>query len=143
MAKFYAIGQLSKLADCKVSTIRWYEERGFLEPATRTEGNQRRYTDKHVTTLRFIRHARALGFDLTEIQKLRQLNGCCYGDHIEADTIAQQHLLDVRDKIKRLQAVEAELVSMIEDCHYEKNHQCRILEVLADHDLCETDHKAL
>lgn len=141
MSNYYSIGQLSKLSDCKVTTIRWYEDKGLLPPAGRTEGNQRRYTDKHLTTLRFIRHARALGFDLAAIEKLKQLNGCCYGDHVEADKIALHHLTDVRDKIQRLQALETELVTMIEGCHYEESHQCRILEVLADHGQCEGDHR--
>lgn len=141
MSEFYSIGQLSKLAQCKVPTIRWYEDKGLLPAPTRTEGNQRRYTKRHLTTLRFIRHARALGFDLPAIEKLQQLNGCCYGDHIEADRIAQEHLDDVRNKIAKLKAMEAELVAMIEGCDYEHSHKCRILDVLADHGLCGSDHQ--
>ena len=36
----FSIGQLSKLTQVKVPTIRYYEEIGILEPIERTEGNQ-------------------------------------------------------------------------------------------------------
>jgi len=140
MSQVYTIGQLSKLADCKVPTIRWYEDKGLLPAANRSEGNQRRYSPQHLMTLKFIRHARALGFDLPAIQKLLTLNGCCYGDHLEADQIAREHLDEVRGKILQLQAMEQELVAMLDGCAYETDHQCRILEVLADHSLCQHEH---
>lgn len=140
MAQFYSIGQLSKLTDCKVPTIRWYENKGLLPEAFRTEGNQRRYTERHLNILRFIRHSRALGFDLPAVEKLLRLNSGNYRDHIEADNIAREHLNDVRHKIRRLQAMETELSAMVQGCHYEENHQCQILEVLSDHTLCAGDH---
>ncbi|MEH6577103.1 MAG: helix-turn-helix domain-containing protein [Amphritea sp.] len=140
MSNSYSIGQLSQLADCKITTIRWYEKEGLLPAASRNSGNQRRYTDQHLMTLRFIRHARALGFDLAAVRQLQQLCSCCFDDHQEADRIAREHLLEVRAKIKRLQAMEEELARMVDSCQYDQSHQCRVLEVLADHTLCEDDH---
>lgn len=136
----YSIGQLSKLTDCKVPTIRWYEERGLLAEPGRNAGNQRRYNDQHLQQLRFIRHARALGFDLPAIEQLQQLCSCCQSDHLTADAIARQHLTQVQHKISQLQAMEAELQRMVESCNYDEEHQCRVLEVLADHSLCENEH---
>lgn len=136
----YSIGQLSKLTDCKVPTIRWYEERGLLSEPGRNAGNQRRYNEQHLQQLRFIRHARALGFDLPAIQQLQQLSSCCLSDHLTADEIARQHLLEVQTKISQLQAMEAELQRMIDSCNYDEEHQCRVLEVLADHSLCGCEH---
>lgn len=140
MSKNYSIGQLSKLTDCKSTTIRWYEERGLLPEASRSEGNQRRYTEQHLMMLRFIRHARELGFDLAAIEQLQTLCSCCVDDHLEADRIAKQHLVDVQHKIRQLQAMETELARMIESCNYDDEHQCKVLEVLADHSLCSNEH---
>lgn len=139
--KSYSIGQLSKLTDCKIPTIRWYEERGLLPAPGRNSGNQRRYNQQHLMLLRFIRHARELGFDLPSIQQLQKLCSCCMDDHLEADRIARRHLTEVQSKIAQLQAMEKELNRMIETCNYEDEHQCRVLEVLADHTHCATEHQ--
>lgn len=140
MAHFFSIGQLAQLADCKVPTIRWYEKEGLLAAAQRSAGNQRRYTEQHLMMLRFIRHARALGFDLAAVRQLQQLSSCCVADHQLADQIAREHRQAVREKIQRLQALEAELTRMVESCRYEQQHQCQVLEVLADHTLCTGEH---
>lgn len=139
MKSIYSIGQLSKLTDCKPTTIRWYEDQGLLLPAQRSEGNQRRYNETHLNTLSFIRHARALGFDLDAIKQLQKLSGCCYSDHLEADKIAKEHLFGVREKIRKLQALEEELDRMIKACNYEEEHQCKVLDVLSDHSQCVSD----
>ena len=139
MSTFFSIGQLSKLTGCKITTIRWYEQQDLLPAASRSSGNQRRYSDRHLLVLRFVRHARALGFDLSAVRQLQQLNSERFDEHLEADRIARAHLSDVQNKIRQLQALEGELAEMIDGCRFDQNHQCRILEVLANHALCETD----
>jgi len=69
----FSIGELSKQTNVKVPTIRYYEEIGILEPATRTEGNQRRYDAAGLERLSFIRHARELGFSIEAITSLIEL----------------------------------------------------------------------
>ncbi|MGN6100052.1 MAG: MerR family transcriptional regulator, partial [Devosia sp.] len=60
----YAIGELSALSGVKVPTIRYYEEIGILPPPPRTDGNQRRYGEAALDRLRFIAHARSMGFPM-------------------------------------------------------------------------------
>lgn len=136
----YAIGKLSKLTDCKVPTIRYYEEIGLLPVAARNAGNQRRYNDQHLLKLRFIRHARALGFDLDAIRELLQYNDAPVHHCHDADRIARRHLLEVERKIARLQSLQGELQRMLDRCAHSDDNHCRILEVLADHALCESEH---
>ena len=51
--------------------IRHYEKRpGCSGSRTRTESGYRQYTDKEVTTLRFIRQSRDLGFSIEQIREL-------------------------------------------------------------------------
>ncbi len=71
--KTFAIGELSRQAAVKVPTIRFYEERGLLPRAARTEGNRRTYDPADVRRLRFIRHARELGFEIEDIRALLDL----------------------------------------------------------------------
>ena len=42
------IGELAKLTDCQVETIRYYEREGLLPEPARSEGNYRLYTQAHV-----------------------------------------------------------------------------------------------
>ena len=64
------IGELSRQAEVKIPTIRYYEQIGLMAEPVRTEGQQRRYGFNDVRRLNFIRHARELGF---EVEAIRQL----------------------------------------------------------------------
>ena len=126
----YSIGQLSKETQCKVPTIRYYEEIGLLDKAQRSAGNQRRYTSQQCQRLHFIRHSRALGFSLDEIKQLIHLQDCQHHDAHQAHDVAQHHLADVRKKIEQLQALESELLSMIKDCNDPESKFCLVLNSL-------------
>jgi len=126
----YAIGALSKLTQCKIPTIRYYEEIGLLEPAHRSNGNQRRYNEDHLQRLRFVRHSRALGFNLQEIRQLIHLQHCNSHSLHEAHQIAKVHLIEVKSKIKQLQALELELAEMVESCDHGNSYHCNVLDAL-------------
>ena len=66
----YRIGEIAKLADVTPDTIRYYEKQQMMEHEVRTEGGFRLYTDKDLQRLKFIRHARQLGFTLESIREL-------------------------------------------------------------------------
>jgi len=128
----YSIGQLSKLTDCKVPTIRYYEQIELLNQPARTLGNQRRYNDEHLSRLRFIRHGRSLGFNLEEISQLIHLQKCAEHSPHNAHEIATTHLLDIQKKIRQLQALEQELAKVTNCCNKKTAYQCKVLEVLND-----------
>jgi hypothetical protein len=46
----------------------------------------------------------------------------------------------VRERIGRLRVLEAELARMVEACKHETVAECRVVQVLSNHALCETDH---
>ena len=130
MACIYSIGQLSKLTDCKVPTIRYYEEIGILPAASRSLGNQRRYHKDHLQRLGFIRHSRALGVSLQEIKQLIHLQHCVNHSPHEAHDIARQHLSDVQSKIAKLKALENELSNIVDCCHTGDSVHCKVLDSL-------------
>ncbi|ALE15917.1 Redox-sensitive transcriptional activator SoxR [Altererythrobacter epoxidivorans] len=67
------IGDLARRTGLSVSAIRFYEEKGLVEPF-RTSGNQRRYFRSDIRRLSFILIAQKLGLALTEIEEeLRKL----------------------------------------------------------------------
>lgn len=136
----FTIGQLSARTGCKVQTIRYYEQIGLMPAPVRTGGNQRRYGARHLERLAFIRHSRELGFSLEAIRELLDLADDPDRSCEAADGIARRQLHQVESRIARLQALKRELKRMIVQCRGGRIAECRVIEVLADHGLCASDH---
>lgn len=134
------IGELAKRTAVKVATIRFYEQIGLLSAPPRTEGNQRRYGKAEVDRLNFIRHSRELGFEIDDIRELLAMNAEPQSSCHQADSIAQSHLSEIDRRIASLQALKGELTRMIDECGHGRICDCRIIEALANHSLCATDH---
>lgn len=137
----YSIGQISRRTGIKVPTIRYYEDMGLIEPADRTEGNQRRYDAAGLEKLGFIKHARDLGFSIQAIAELIDLQAQPDRSCQAANQIAQAQLADIRSRIARLRALETELTRIAAGCSGRGTvGACHVLAALADHDGCVTDH---
>lgn len=134
------IGALSRETGVKVPTIRFYEQIGLLPAPPRTGSNRRLYGAEDVRRLRFIRHARDLGFEVEQIRSLLSLAKRPQEPCAEADGIARRHLDEVDRRIARLTALRGELQRMVDDCGHGRVCNCRVIEVLADHGLCQGEH---
>jgi DNA-binding transcriptional MerR regulator len=136
MAKDVAIGGLAAATGVKVPTIRYYETVGLLPKPSRTESNRRLYGDDAVRRLRFIRHARELGFEVDDIRQLLDLTDQPDRPCQEVDAIAQRHLAEIESRIRRLNALKREVARMIKECAKGSVSECRIIDVLAHHEHC-------
>ncbi len=134
--KAMAIGTLSRNTGVKVPTIRFYEQIGLLPAPPRTASNRRTYGPEDVMRLRFIRHARELGFEMDAIRQLMALANHPEQPCGQADVIAREHLAQIDTKIARLVALRAEVQHMLDCCMQERIADCRVIEVLADHGEC-------
>ncbi|WP_298861058.1 helix-turn-helix domain-containing protein [uncultured Sulfitobacter sp.] len=135
----FSIGQLSKRTGVKIPTIRYYEQMGLIDEPGRSEGNQRRYTKDGLSRLSFIRHSRDLGFTIEDIRGLLDLSQHPEEPCNDAHSIAAQHLREVQSKITKLRRLEREL-KRITKCDAGNMATCAVIETLADHGLCETEH---
>lgn len=133
----FSIGELSRRAQVKVPTIRYYEQIGLLAAPPRSEGKQRRYGEGDANRLNFIRHARELGFEINAIRELLDMSGQPDRSCEEADRIARHHLDEVDKRIARLTALRGELTHMISECGHGRVGECRVIQVVADHELCQ------
>lgn len=136
------IGRVAEAAGCKVQTVRYYEQIGLIPAPPRSSGNQRVYDSSAVHRLTFIRHARELGFPLQAIRDLISLSDNPDQSCEAADVIAKAQLDEVDLRIRRLGALRNELERMVEQCEGGRIADCRVLEVLSDHSLCETEDHA-
>ena len=135
----FSIGELSKKTGVKVPTIRYYENIGLMEEPERSRNNQRRYSNDGLKRLSFIRHSRELGFPLDDVRELLELSQHPEKPCGDAHGIANHHLNDVRDRIAKLKRLEREL-NRIAGCDADNVAECAVIETLADHKLCKTEH---
>ena len=130
------IGAVAKATGIKVPTIRYYEDIGLLPAPERTDSNRRSYGAASVQRLRFIRHARDLGFEVEAIRQLLDLSDQPERSCAEVDVIARAHLTEIDDKIARLTALRAEVKRMVDEGEHGHVAQCRVIEVLGGHTSC-------
>lgn len=135
----FSIGDLAARSGTTVQTIRYYEQSGLMPSPPRTGGGQRRYARAHLDRLKFIRHARELGFSVDAIRELLRLSAHPDAPCEAADKIAAAQLAEVERKIARLNALKKELKRMTAGPHGSLR-DCRIIETLADHALCGAEH---
>jgi DNA-binding transcriptional MerR regulator len=135
-----AIGKLADLAATKIQTIRYYEEIGLILPFKRTQGGHRLYNAEDVSRLKFIRHARELGFGIEEIRDLLKLSDNPETSCAAADSIAKSHLAQVEIRLTKLKSLRKELQRMIGECGHGRVSQCRVIEILSNHQHCTSEH---
>jgi DNA-binding transcriptional MerR regulator len=136
----YSIGEHASETGVKVPTIRYYEGIGLLPAPPRTEGNQRRYDATALERLRFIAHARSMGFPTEELRVLLRIAGHRDAPCEDIDALVRARLTEVEDRIIRLTALRTELTGMLQSHQHGTVADCRVVEVLSDHDHCGHEH---
>jgi DNA-binding transcriptional MerR regulator len=131
-----AMGDLARQAGVKVPTIRYYESIGLLPSAPRTASNRRQYDDQAVKRLKFIRHARELGFEVDAIRELLDLAEQPQRSCATVDALAREHLQAIVSRIERLTALKSEIEQMLKACAKGRIAKCRVIEVLSHHEHC-------
>ncbi|MCC6769714.1 MAG: helix-turn-helix domain-containing protein [Gemmatimonadaceae bacterium] len=115
------IGALAERTGVTVETIRYYERAGVLPHPVRSNpgyahGGYRRYRERDVERLLFVRRARDLGFALQEVRELMSLADDPTRPCAEVDALARSHLAQVEAKIAQLAALQHELRSVVSEC---------------------------
>lgn len=126
------IGIAARHSGVPARTIRYYESVGLLRPPRRDGSGYRDYGEAEVETLRFVCHARRLGFSVRDITDLLAL--WRDDDRASADVrrIAQAHVADIEERIGQLQAMRVTLLDLIHACHGDQRPECPILQGLVE-----------
>jgi DNA-binding transcriptional MerR regulator len=111
-AKMLKIGQLARLTDLPVKRIHYYERRGLLEPASRSEAGYRLYGREEAARLEFIKRAKLLGLTLEEIRELVGLAAKCNEGEIvpHLEEVLEAKLRETERKIEKLSTFRENLV---------------------------------
>ena len=110
-----------------------YEKHGLLAPAARSEAGYRRYGQADLARLRFIRHAREVGFSLPQIGQLLSLQHNPQRTSREVKTLTAQHIAELEAKIEHRQGMVAELQRWHDACAGNDCPDCAILAGLEEH----------
>jgi len=107
------VSALAGAAGLSADTIRYYERVGLLPEPARSAAGYRLYEEDAVGRLRLIKGAQRAGLRLREIGELLQVadRGQCPCGHTE--TLLRQRLAEVRSKLARLRALEADLTRLL------------------------------
>lgn len=131
MSDVFRIGDLARLTNTKVVTIRYYESIELMPVPERSAANYRVYGKVQLDRLRFIRRCRDLGFSLDQIAELVALSSDSQKPCGEVDALTHIHLAEVEAKIADLNALAAELRRIGAQCQGRTTiSNCRIIEAL-------------
>lgn len=110
------IGEVARLAGCKVVTIRYYEREGLLPAPDRSGGNYRLYGEQDIERLKFIRHCRRHDMGLGEIRKLLAYRDAPDQDCVWVSELLKAHVSNVDAKIASLLRLKRYLQDLRKRC---------------------------
>ena len=109
------IGDLKQRTGVKVSTLRYYESLGLLQPALRSDSGYRYFHDNAVQRVLFIKKAQTLNFSLTEIQEI-------FNSHDRGTAVCSI----VKDLIDcKISHLDTEIQKLLESKHRLESHRER------------------
>jgi MerR family mercuric resistance operon transcriptional regulator len=129
-AKGIKRAQLARQTGCNLETIRYYEKINLMPEPPRTASGYRVYDESHVERLKFILRGRELRFSIDELRGLLSLVDQGRQTCAEVKLLTEQHLEDVRAKIKDLKRIEKVLAETAAQCSGEIVPDCPVLEAL-------------
>ncbi|MCP2251078.1 DNA-binding transcriptional regulator, MerR family [Lentzea aerocolonigenes] len=104
------ISELARAAGVGISTVRFYERRGLVNPTARTGGGYRHYDQEALRRLKFIRRAQRLGFTLTEVEQILDLSDAPELDDL-GDVIAEK-VAEIEQRQRDLDRVRLALLDV-------------------------------
>jgi len=127
------IGQVAHKAGVGVETVRFYEREGLIVQPERPGRGYRRYPEDTVRRIRFIRHAKDLGFTLKEIGGLLSLRSDPAENCAQVRAQASEKIVSIDEKIRHLARMKESLARLTRACdRREPSAECPILDVLEE-----------
>ncbi|MBD3670920.1 MAG: MerR family DNA-binding protein [Gammaproteobacteria bacterium] len=126
------IGRLAQSCEVSVETVRYYQRLGLIEEPAKPSEGFRVYPDDTISRLAFIKRAQQLGFTLSEITELLEMEqGSCE----DVRSRAEQKRAQVNAHIRDLTALRDTLDGLIDRCNTDTAAKgCPIIESLTQTD---------
>lgn len=127
-----SIGEAARRSGVSARMIRHYEGIWLIPTAKRVCSGYRTYGHSDVHTLRFVRHARALGFSVKQIEQLLGLWHNQRPPSSKVKALALAHIAELDERIRDLGAMKRTLEHLAVHCRGDERPNCPILDGLAD-----------
>ena len=109
----YSIGEFSKATGLGIHTLRYYEHENLIIPL-RNSSNRRRYSEKDIAWIAFIKRLKATGMPIKEIKKYAALRAKGDVTLSERMEMLMQHRQALNEQIAWLQEHKIKLDEKIE-----------------------------
>jgi MerR family mercuric resistance operon transcriptional regulator len=124
------IGRAAKAASVNIDTIRYYQRRGLVDEPQLPQGGQRKYDDRVVRRVKFIKRAQTLGFTLEETRSLlsfEQAHSCS-----DTKELAMHKIHEIDQRIADLKRMRKTLSELAAHCENGSDPgPCPIIDTLA------------
>jgi DNA-binding transcriptional MerR regulator len=107
------IGEVARLTNVSVDTVRHYERQGLLNNISRTASGYRVYSSDAVEQIRLIRSALDVGFTIAELSRIFKTRHAGGAPCAEVRTMAGVKLRDLERDIAKMQSLRRELRTLI------------------------------
>lgn len=113
----YKVGELAKATGKTVRALHLYEERGLLEPVERSRGGYRLYGEDAIKRVGWIAKMQEMGYSLSDLQSIAaqwESSRSAPATMARVEATLREKLVETREQIARLQALESELEASLE-----------------------------
>ena len=111
MEQYFKIGEISKLYNIGVDSLRYYEELGLIAPQ-RTQSGYRLYSIHDIWRLNVIRELRELGFTMEQIGRYLKEHSVC-----STVTLLEEELKTLQEKMRSLQSLQENIEQRLKTIH--------------------------
>jgi DNA-binding transcriptional MerR regulator len=115
--RWYTTGEMARLSNNTLRTVRFYEEAGILRPVGRTEGGHRLFERPELDRLLLVSDLREAGMSLEEIRTLLDArdNGASGAEAARnVVTSLRRHVSDINHKVEVLTRLHDDLTRTVE-----------------------------
>ena len=125
------IGKTSKLSNLSVKTVRYYSNIGLVKAYQNEKTGYREYSDKDISSLKFIGKARKFNFSIPECKELLSLYKNKMRPSKEVKKITLEKISEIDTKLKELQDLRNDLNFLANSCQGDDRSICPILDELS------------
>ena len=126
------IGEASSASGVSAKMIRYYESIRLIKPAERNTAGYRRYCPADVQTLRFLKHARSLGFSIDQMRELLALWRDDRRASADVKRLALAHVAALEAKAREIAEISSALRHLADRCEGDHRPDCPIINELAE-----------
>ena len=129
------ISAAARASGLSSKTIRYYEEIALVPAPARAANGYRDYDDRSVGELRFLHHARQVGFSVEECRQLLDLYSNSGRQSAHVKELVLEKCAKVEQRIQELRSMNKLLRKLAQQCSGDEGPECAILDELGREDL--------